>query len=392
MSRREVAVVTITSVDHVHGVVALASSLHAQHPDLPLFACVVDASEGVELPAAAGVEWFGADALAIEDWKRMSFQYTPLELCCALKPWALARVLALGFERVVYLDGDVAVFGRLDAVLAPLDAGTISLTPHLPLPLPPRNIGVERTVMRSGVMNGGALALRRSPEATTFLAWWQQKLARHCIHDIAGGVDCDQTYLALVPGLFEGVRIDREPGWNVAYWNLPGRVLRGDPERGFEIDGRPLISFHFSGFDPERPDEITQKGRRREFEDAESVRRLARHYAGLLEAAGRTHWQGCGYGHGRMVGGAPIDPLWREAVRVRHPLLADVVDPFDDEKDSGLVARFEKAARDVVYSRQDWKLRTLRRHRREDLEFVSRHPWIARLGRRLLGGGDLRRH
>jgi hypothetical protein len=383
------AVVSITSVDHLHAVGALAASLREHHPELPLFACVMDPGEA-ELPADAGVEWFAADQLPLDDWRRTSFQYTGLELACALKPWALARVLGLGFERVLYLDGDVAVFGRLDPVLSGLDAASISLAPHLPGPLPKGSGGHERAVLRSGAYNGGALGLRRSPEADAFLAWWRRMLARHCIHDIAAGVDCDQGYLDLVPGLFDGVRIEREPGWNVAYWNLPGRSLTGDPTRGFEIDGRPLRSFHFSGFDPARPDEITQKGRRREFDDAASVRALARHYAGRLETAGRERWQAHGYGHARLAGGAPIDPLWREAVRLRHPLLEDVADPFDDEKTPDLVARFEAAARDVALSREDWKLRLLRGRRSEDLEFLARHPWLARLARTLLWGRSRR--
>jgi hypothetical protein len=47
-------------------------------------------------------------------------------------------------------------------------------------------------------------------------------------------------------------KISRHPGLNVGYWNLEQRQLtRTDGD--FRIDGRPLVVFHFSGFDPANP-------------------------------------------------------------------------------------------------------------------------------------------
>src|SRR5262249_3073707 len=54
------------------------------------------------------------------------------------------------------------------------------------------------------------------------------------------------------PGLVSDLAIQREPEFNVAYWNLHSRRLARGGD-GYTVDGRPLAFFHFSGFDPDSP-------------------------------------------------------------------------------------------------------------------------------------------
>ena len=54
-----------------------------------------------------------------------------------------------------------------------------------------------------------------------------------------------------MPGLFDPA-IVRDPAYNVANWNLQSRsVTRRDD--GYEVDGRPLAFFHYSGYSPRQP-------------------------------------------------------------------------------------------------------------------------------------------
>ena len=63
------------------------------------------------------------------------------------------------------------------------------------------------------------------------------------------GMHVDQKWMDLVPGLFGEVFIMREPGYNVAYWNLHSRTV--DLLNGrVRVNGKPCYFFHFSGFDP----------------------------------------------------------------------------------------------------------------------------------------------
>ena len=80
-------------------------------------------------------------------------------------------------------------------------------------------------MLQSGTYNLGFIALRASDEARRFVAWWQRKLLRDCVVDIARGLFTDQKWIDLVPGMYCGVGIVRDPGWNVAYWNLNHRQV-----------------------------------------------------------------------------------------------------------------------------------------------------------------------
>ena len=51
----------------------------------------------------------------------------------------------------------------------------------------------------------------------------------------------------MVPGLFDGVYVQRHEGWNVAYWNLAHRDVTRTVD-GYKVNGQKLVFFHFSGF------------------------------------------------------------------------------------------------------------------------------------------------
>jgi glycosyltransferase involved in cell wall biosynthesis len=89
-----------------------------------------------------------------------------------------------------------------------------------------------------------------------FLRWWEQRLARDCLVVPAEGRFVDQRWVDFVPGLFDHYVL-RDPGWNVAWWNLGRRSIRRTGER-YEVDGGPLAFFHYSGYDPRKPHLISK--------------------------------------------------------------------------------------------------------------------------------------
>ena len=91
--------------------------------------------------------------------------------------------------------------------------------------------------------------MRVQKNATTnVLQWWQSKLEFDCRVNLAENLFVDQRWMDLTPGLFDDVRVLRHEGYNVAYWNLKHRAV-AKVAGGFDVNGVPLVSFHFSGLD-----------------------------------------------------------------------------------------------------------------------------------------------
>ena len=112
---------------------------------------------------------------------------------------------------------------------------------------------VEDRVLEAGVYNGGLIGATRCDEGRSFLAWWAQRHADGCQHDLATAQHFDQRWLELAPSFVRDVGHFNDPGLNVAFWSLPGAVLR-DEGGALTIDGHAVRLLHFTGFIAEQPE------------------------------------------------------------------------------------------------------------------------------------------
>ena len=62
----------------------------------------------------------------------------------------------------------------------------------------------------------------------------------------------DQRWVDFVPSFFDHY-ILKDPGYNVAYWNLHGRARDAPTAIDISWTASPLRFFHFSGFDSGSP-------------------------------------------------------------------------------------------------------------------------------------------
>lgn len=179
------------------------------------------------------------------------YKHTVVELCTAVKGQALVKFLDTGSDKVVYLDPDIAVFQSLDTLDKLLDQNDIILTPHITCP--EKSIqGVrdnEMSALKHGAFNFGFYAVRNTENGKNFAYWWRDRLADFCYDKIPDGLFTDQKWGDLVPGLFDGVYIWKDPGCNVATWNISNRKITKTNEGKYLVNGRPLKFYHFSGFD-----------------------------------------------------------------------------------------------------------------------------------------------
>ena len=161
--------------------------------------------------------------------RRQTFMYDVTELSTAVKPLLLRRLLAEGAPSVLYFDPDIQVFDSVESLWQLATERGIVLTPHILSPIPDDGFEVsDLAVLRAGVFNLGFIGVGAGTER--FLEWWSGRLRRHCISDPANGMFVDQRWLDYVAGLFPHV-IVRDPGCNVAYWNLHERNVGAHGER-----------------------------------------------------------------------------------------------------------------------------------------------------------------
>ena len=208
----------------------LAETLKAAHPNWKLYALMVDEPPpGVDVPAALSKfdHVVYARELGFERWKAWLFKHDIVEASTAVKGKMARHLLDKGYEYVVYLDPDIAVFHQLDSIIENMGNNSICLTPHQVAPnkTPGYVKDNELTSLLYGVYNLGFAAIKNDDVGNSFAQWWDERTYEACYDDVGNGVFTDQKWCDLVPALFPRVYIERDPGCNVASWNLSTRKI-----------------------------------------------------------------------------------------------------------------------------------------------------------------------
>lgn len=249
---------TSFSFSYLNRARVLATSLRRQHPDWVIWAVLTDKEpegfhfdlEGEEFDRLVTAEdLYGAET------DRWLFGHDIVEACTAVKGRALLHILDQpDAEKVFYFDPDIGVFNDMSAVSDLLDTYSIVLTPHQVDPEPQEDtlaiIDNEVASLAYGTFNLGFIAVNSGPEARRFARWWDERLHDWCHDRLDIGVFVDQKWCNLVPCFFDDVKILRDPGYNVASWNLSQRKMHFDETGRALINGQPLRFYHFTKLGP----------------------------------------------------------------------------------------------------------------------------------------------
>ena len=308
-------VFTIVSRNYLHFALNLMDSVGRFLPGTRRAIVLCDAADG--LPAMPeGIELLRIDQLGIAALDRMTVQYTILELNTAIKPFVFAHLFGReDADRVVYFDPDIQLYASGEPLLRRLDSAEVVLTPHLSAPLDDDKHPSDLAILQSGTYNLGFLALRRSAQTRQMVQWWSRKLERDCVVDIPRGLFTDQKWMDLVPGFCADVHVERDAGWNVAYWNLAHREVQGSVRDGWRVNGRPLFFFHFSGYTPgsgsisKHQDRFTLAG------CSPAARALFEAYGASVAAHGRERFAKLPYAFATLADGTPLPDCARQLIR-----------------------------------------------------------------------------
>ena len=312
----------------------LFQTLRRFHPTWELVALITD-----EPPAGFAfdpadepfdrVVW--AQDLGIPDFQGWLFKHDVVEVCTAVKgpfmhqacnpksPWG-------GADAVVYLDPDTALFGSLEPLEAWLQTSDILLTPHLidanddPGAIQDNDLSASRT----GIFNLGFVAIRTRGEGARFARWWNDRLLDYCYDDMPNGIFVDQRWCDHAPALFDRLKVIRDPGYNVASWNLSRRVVAVEKDGRLTVNGQPLRFWHFTKLGP-LGDTMTKKYAGENFPVYEIWNWYKQQVGKVTDPAipGR-YWAYQTYSDG-----AQIEKAHRVLYRQRGDLQAAFPDPFD---------------------------------------------------------------
>jgi glycosyltransferase involved in cell wall biosynthesis len=312
---------TIAANNYLHFVRSLMDSVASFAPNADRFLALCDEPDGSEVGGDA-FRVLPLSDLPIPELDRFIFQYTLLEISTAIKPFVIERLLTqYGYDQVIYFDPDIRIYRPLDEMMRLLEAHSVLLTPHLTEPMNDDKRPNERDIMRSGVYNLGFIGLRRTPATKHLLKWWQGRLLRDCVVDFERGLFVDQKWMDLAPLLCEEVYINRDPSWNVAYWNLHGRRVE-ETNQGYAVNGIPLTFYHFSGFDPDSGVFSKHQDRFTMSSVAPAVRALCADYGAELRRHGYPGSKTTPYAHANFPDGTPIPSAARKLYRENRDAFA----------------------------------------------------------------------
>ena len=239
----------------------LAQTLKQFHPDWTFHLLICERSDVltreadpiiIEKDLFDRVVWL--NEMDIPDLSTWVFKHSVVELCTAVKGYYLHSLAQQGVEKIFYLDPDIAVFNSLDQLDTLLEDNGILLIPHLvdytDDPHSIENNEIAGT-LRHGVFNFGFLGVNAErKDGARFVEWWWKRLYDYCYADYDRGLFTDQKWGDLIPSFFADYFIIRDPGYDVASWNLDCRQISFNSAGQMLINGQhPLRFYHFTGYD-----------------------------------------------------------------------------------------------------------------------------------------------
>lgn len=312
----------------------LFHSLRRFHPDWELVALITDEPPPgfVFDPASEPfdrVVWAGD--LGIPDFDSWLFKHDVVEVCTAVKGPFIHQACQSGADVVIYLDPDTCLFERLDPLIELLADHDIVLTPHIidPNDEPLAILDNDLAASRTGIFNLGFVAIRTRGEGARFAKWWNDRLLSFCYDDIPAGLFVDQRWCDHVPALFDRVKVLRDPGYNVASWNLSKRTISIDRDGVLTVNGQSLRFWHFTKLGP-LGDVMTNRYAGDNFQVHEIWNWYRRQVAAAGDPAIPERW----WAYQAYADGTPIPKPDRVLYRGRPDLQAAYPHPFASGPDS----------------------------------------------------------
>jgi hypothetical protein len=317
---------TVVAKNYLPFARVLAHSLRRHHPDAHFVVGLSDEPDGGFDRTAEPFLILTARELGIPNLRDLAFRADKRALAIVLKPYLIERMLE-ELDSALFLDADTLVMADLGSLFATVQGHALTLVPHrLVPPTTSDRIARDLVLNLAGIFNGGVVGASREPSAVRFIRWWQARVHHLCIYAVDRGLHYDQRWLDLALGFVKDLHVHRDPGVNVAHWNLPERSIRVR-DGAVTAGDRPCRLFHFSGFDPDEPETPSRYRPDLRLDTLGDARQLFRDYARALDREGWAAARQLPYAYGSFDNGVPI-PEPARRLFAQTPDRARFGDPF----------------------------------------------------------------
>jgi hypothetical protein len=310
----KIGLFTIASKNYISYVRVLMESVASTNPQYTRYLCLADKDEGCLRAEQEDFQIVRSDQLGIRSFNDMALRYDIMEFNTAVKPhmfrWLFDNT---DLDAIIYLDPDIRVFSKLDCIEASLYEGaSVVLTPHITLPLEDSLIPNDYHMLQAGVFNLGFIAASRGNEAEFFMDWWGRRLLTQCAADFSKNLFTDQRWCDLAPCFLNDLKILKDPGANVAYWNCAHRTIYRDGNDKWWVDGVPLKFFHFSGLSPDADRQVSNHQNRLTWDNIGEARQLFVEYRRAILEKGWHVSRTWSYAYSEFLQGGKLPSVIRK--------------------------------------------------------------------------------
>lgn len=322
MKTNKVCVFTVCSVGYLNKALALAESLK-KYEDKKLKIFLFDKKRKLTFNAN-NVEIIWIEDIAPDNFFQLAFKYNVIELTTAFKPF-IGKYLYNLYENVIFFDPDILLYDSLSLIHDSLEKDSFLLTPHI-LKVEYNPI-LNLNYQKFGFYNLGFFAFKSNDESKEILEWWWKQCESYSFDEAHQGVFTDQKWMSLGPLYFPGIKILKNIGFNVAWWNIYEREI--SINKGiFEVsNGKQksnLIFFHFSAFGGK--DIIAKKTFNSGLNKKETLAAISKTYSLFLN---KNKVKGSlKYSYDFHENGMYINPVLRRAYASKFEQLEQVSNPF----------------------------------------------------------------
>jgi len=324
-TKHAVAAVTICSTNFMAKALSLRESYLQFHPESDFYILIVDKRHERFQILAPDIQVLWAEDIGIKNFSHYAMKFDILELNTNVKPFILSSLLE-HYSKVLYLDPDIYFYGTLEPVFNELLSHAIVITPHTLTPIMDGKRPSDNDMIRFGAYNLGFIGVAKCDEAFKFLSWWSSRCLELGFYEPQRGLAVDQKWIDLGPAFFPGMKILRDPGFNVAFWNLHERVISNRNGVWLVNEDCLLRFFHFSSFNANLPHKIANKQSRFPLESRPDLHELLDSYAATLRKNENESYSDYEYTYNHFDDGMYVTPTLRRffaALETHFPMDED---------------------------------------------------------------------